>query len=98
MAAAVISSKKVMIMCRWVGLGWLVGEKNTRKKDNHLLASTNLITNLVYKNNNNNNIMEKFSSWRDKGTGISPFMPQKLPTFQKNNSLLSVASKSPIFN
>ncbi|KHC43240.1 hypothetical protein MGQ_00391 [Candida albicans P76067] len=41
--------------------------------------------------------MEKFSSWRDKGTGISPFMPQKLPTFQKNNSLLSVASKSPIF-
>lgn len=85
-------------MCRWVGLGWLVGKKKTleKKKDNHLLASTNLITNLVY-NNNNNNIMEKFSSWRDKGTGISPFMPQKLPTFQKNNSLLSVASKSPIF-
>ena len=86
-------------MCRWVGLGWLVGEKKKtleKKKDNHLLASTNLITNLVY-NNNNNNIMEKFSSWRDKGTGISPFMPQKLPTFQKNNSLLSVASKSPIF-
>ncbi|CAX44646.1 vacuolar sorting protein, putative [Candida dubliniensis CD36] len=40
--------------------------------------------------------MEKFSSWRDKGTGISPFMPQKLPTFQ-NNIILSVASKSPIF-
>lgn len=98
MAAAVISSKNKSddnVPLGWVRLvGWKKKKTLEKKKDNHLLASTNLITNLVY---NNNNIMEKFSSWRDKGTGISPFMPQKLPTFQKNNSLLSVASKSPIF-
>ena len=83
MAAAVISSKSDdNVPLGWVRLvGW---KKNTRKKDNHLLASTNLITNLVYNNNNNNNnIMEKFSSWRDKGTGISPFMPQNYQHFKR---------------
>ncbi|CAK9438505.1 uncharacterized protein LODBEIA_P27290 [Lodderomyces beijingensis] len=32
--------------------------------------------------------MEKFSTWRDKGTGISPFMPQQFPIYQKNRGNL----------
>lgn len=40
--------------------------------------------------------MEKFSGWRDRGTGISPFMPQALPTFKKN-ILASIFYKLPLF-
>ncbi|RCK55950.1 Lysophosphatidic acid:oleoyl-CoA acyltransferase 1 [Candida viswanathii] len=40
--------------------------------------------------------MEKFSGWRDRGTGISPFMPQALPTFRKN-ILASIFYKLPVF-
>lgn len=40
--------------------------------------------------------MEKFSGWRDRGTGISPFMPQALPTFKKN-IIASSFYKLPLF-
>ncbi|CAI5757622.1 unnamed protein product [Candida verbasci] len=45
--------------------------------------------------------MEKFSTWRDKGTGISPFIPTEIPTFGKKNTsvqtTISIISLLPIF-
>ncbi|KAI5960354.1 uncharacterized protein KGF55_004646 [Candida pseudojiufengensis] len=34
--------------------------------------------------------MEKFSAWRDKATGISPFMPQPFPISQKKSNKTSL--------
>lgn len=44
--------------------------------------------------------MEKFSSWRDKGTGISPFMPVPLPLSQEKSAFkrtLLLVVKVPLF-
>ena len=42
--------------------------------------------------------MEKFSTWRDKATGISPFMPQPFPISQKKPGKTSKTSTSTSFN
>lgn len=44
--------------------------------------------------------MEKFSSWRDKATGISPFMPNQFPLVQEKSPIkkwTKIILKSPIF-
>ncbi|KAI3407061.2 hypothetical protein KGF56_000149 [Candida oxycetoniae] len=42
--------------------------------------------------------MEKFSAWRDRATGISPFMPQKVPNKQTSfNKYLFSLVRVPIF-
>ncbi|RLV94323.1 hypothetical protein JA1_001823 [Spathaspora sp. JA1] len=44
--------------------------------------------------------MEKFSSWRDKATGISPFMPSQFPLVQEKSSFKRITTyivKTPIF-
>ncbi|EGW34999.1 uncharacterized protein SPAPADRAFT_53362 [Spathaspora passalidarum NRRL Y-27907] len=44
--------------------------------------------------------MEKFSAWRDKATGISPFMPTKFPLVQEPSAVKRLGSytlKTPIF-